>query len=198
VTRTLAELTSLFPARRGHFRFESGHHGEVWLDLELLCLDPSKVELFASELARRLEPHKPQMVVGPLVEGAFVAIRAAALLGCEFAYAVRIENRGKETGSMYPVDYRIPDLLRPKVSGRRIAIVNDVVNAGSAVLGTYRDLQECDAEVVALGTLLALGDWGSSWTVQAGVALETIATWPNALWKPAECPLCAAGVPLTS
>ena len=28
------------PARRGHFLLESGHQGDRWLDLELLCLRP--------------------------------------------------------------------------------------------------------------------------------------------------------------
>ena len=32
-----SDLIDLIPARGGHFLLESGHHGELWLDLELLC-----------------------------------------------------------------------------------------------------------------------------------------------------------------
>lgn len=28
----------------GHFLLESGHHGDLWLDLELLCLRPRQIE----------------------------------------------------------------------------------------------------------------------------------------------------------
>ena len=30
-----------------------------------------------------------------------------------------------------------------------------------------------------------------------GLALETLAAFPGDMWKPSECPLCAAGVPLS-
>ncbi len=192
----LGGLAGLFPARRGHFLLESGHHGDLWLDLELLYVEPHRVELFSSELARRIEAHRVEAVCGPLVEGAFVALRVATHLGVEFAYARRLEGETRDT--LYPVEYRVPEVLRPRLRGKRVGIVNDVVNAGSAVLGAYRDLQECEASVVAVGTLLTLGDWAAAWAARAGLALEAIAAWPNAIWKPSECPLCAAGVPLTS
>ena len=52
-----AEANQLIHARKGHFLLESGHHGELWLDLELLCLHPSRIQPFACELARRLSPY---------------------------------------------------------------------------------------------------------------------------------------------
>ncbi len=187
------EIAGLVGARRGHFRLESGHHGELWLDLELLCLRPHRVELFTSELARRLEAHAIEAVCGPLIEGAFVALRVAAHLEVDFSYAVREATRA---GGIHPFDYRIPEVVRPRLEGRRVAIVNDVINAGSAVLGTYRALMECGALPVAVGALLSLGEWAPTWASQAGLALESVARWPNSIWTPAECPLCAAGVPL--
>jgi hypothetical protein len=31
----MTSLLDALPARRGHFALESGHHGELWLELEL-------------------------------------------------------------------------------------------------------------------------------------------------------------------
>jgi len=31
-------------ARRGHFRFESGHHSDMWMDLETLCRRPAMIQ----------------------------------------------------------------------------------------------------------------------------------------------------------
>ncbi len=69
-------------------------------------------------------------------------------------------------------------------------------NAGSAVRGTFADLKACGAEPVAIGALLVLGSPASSFAADMNIVLESIASLPNALWEPSECPLCASGVPL--
>jgi orotate phosphoribosyltransferase len=97
---------------------------------------------------------------------------------------------------MYPVTYRIPDALRKRLEGVRVAIVNDVTNAGSAVRGTYDDLVACGARPVVLGTLIALGSWSSTFAAANKIALESLEMLPNNLWTPEACPLCAASVPL--
>ena len=43
------ELLNLLHSRQGHFRFESGHHGNLWLDLELLFLRPKAIQPFVDE-----------------------------------------------------------------------------------------------------------------------------------------------------
>ena len=189
------ELISLLAARKGHFRLESGHHGDLWLDLELLCLRPEAIRRFAVELAKRLSTHEVDAVCGPLVEGAFVALMVAAELDLEFYYSERIAPPSKDT--LYPVEYRIPNALRAKLRGKRVAIVNDVINAGSAVRGTFADLKACGAKPVAIGALLVLGKSASSFAADQQIALESIASLPNAIWAPSECPLCASGVSLT-
>jgi orotate phosphoribosyltransferase len=70
-------LAEPLPARRGHFRFESGHHWELWLDRELLLVEPEPVRRQARRLAGRVAAGRPEIVCGPLVEGAFVALLAA-------------------------------------------------------------------------------------------------------------------------
>jgi len=134
------------------------------------------------------------MVCGPLVEGAFVALMAASELGVEFAYAERRADSRSE--ALYPVAYRIPGALRLRVRGKRLALVNDVVNAGSAVRGTFADLAACGAEIVALGALVTLGSWAANFARDQHLPLESLAALPNRLWTPRECPLCGAGVPL--
>ncbi|HEX6506998.1 MAG TPA: phosphoribosyltransferase family protein [Chloroflexota bacterium] len=189
------ELLDMLATRMGHFRLESGHHGELWLDLELLCLRPTRVERFARELALRLEPFDPEMVCGPLNEGAFVAIMVATHLDVEFAYTERFDDPAH--AGLFPVRYRLPATLRPSVRGKRIAIVNDVINAGSSVRATYADLEACGANVCVIGSLLVLGDSAGSFAADNHIPLESIATLSNRLWVPADCPLCAAHMPLT-
>jgi len=135
VTDLQDELNELIQARNGHFLLESGHHGDLWLDLELLCLQPARIQPFASALARRLAEHRVDAVCGPLVEGAFVGLMTAQELGVEFFYTEPC--RQADDGELYSMAYRLPTALRERISGKRVAIVNDVINAGSAVRGTY-------------------------------------------------------------
>jgi orotate phosphoribosyltransferase len=187
-------LLSFVRGRRGHFRFESGHHGDVWFDLETLCLNSREIRAFAGRLAAQLKKYQVDVVCGPLVEGAFVALLVSLDLGCQFTYAERFEDTTRQ--GLFPVQYRLPKSLHSAVSGKRVAIVNDVISASSAVRGTFFDLREMGAEVVAISALLALGDVIAEFANEHGVALELLERMPHNLWQPSECPLCAAGIAL--
>ncbi len=188
------DLLSLVRGRQGHFRLESGHHGDLWFQLETLCQHSRDIRPFVAQLAAQLVKHKVEVVCGPLVEGAFVALLVSLELGCDFAYAERFADSTRE--GLFPVEYRLPMALQPAVKGKRVAIVNDVINAGSAVRGTFFDLQALGAGVVAIGALLALGDAITEFAAKHDVALELLERMPINLWVPSECPLCAAGMPL--
>jgi orotate phosphoribosyltransferase len=68
------DLLSLVRGRSGHFLLESGHHGDVWFQLETPCLHSRAIRPFAVRLAERLKNYNVDSVCGPLVEGAFVAL----------------------------------------------------------------------------------------------------------------------------
>jgi len=187
-------LIEALAARRGHFRLESGHHGELWLDLDALFARPARVAPFVADLAERLSGCAADVVCGPLVGGAFVAQGVAERLGIEASWTDRVA--APSDGGLYAARYRIPDASRDRVRGRSVAVVDDVVNAGSATRATIADLRACDARPVALGALLVLGEGAAELARVEGLALASVAALPNAIWEPADCPLCAAGVEL--
>lgn len=188
-----AALAELLPVRRGHFRYESGHHGDLWLDLPRLYQDPGSVRRFAEQLAERMLAYRPEAVCGPLVEGAFVALQVAESLSLPFSYSERFDT-GEDR--LFPVRYRVPDALRDGLCGRRVAVVNDVINAGSAVGGTLDDLADCGARPVAIGTLAVLGMRAEALAAERGLALETLLHVPHQIRAPEACDACARGVPL--
>jgi orotate phosphoribosyltransferase len=188
------DVLSLVRGRTGHFLLESGHHGDLWFQLETLCLHSRAIQPSAARLAAQLEKYNVDAVCGPLVEGAFVALMVSLELNCDFVYAERFANATRD--GLYPVEYRLPAVLQPGVQGKRVAIVNDVINAGSAVRGTFYDLQAHGAVIVAIGALLVLGDAIAAFATENRIALELLKQMPNNLWPPAECPLCAEGEPL--
>lgn len=189
------DLPSLVPARRGHFQLESGHHGALWLDIERLCLQVRPIRQFARRLAEELRGQRIEAVCGPLVEGAFVALLVAEELDVPFTYAERVPGTSQD--GLYPFHYRVPDALRAVVHARRVAIVNDVINAGSAVRGTFIDLKSGGADVVALGALAALGDWAGRFVEGERIHGAILETFASDVWAPESCPLCQAGEPLS-
>jgi orotate phosphoribosyltransferase len=171
-------------ARRGHFRLESGHHGDLWLDLDGLFSRPDAVRGLAARLAGLLAPHRPAVVCGPLTGGGFLAQLVAAELGARCCWAERLAGG----------TYRIPASLRAGLAGARTAVVDDVINAGSAVRATLAELDGCGAVPVAVGALLLLGPPAPA--AERGLPLHRLDTQAAGLWEPADCPRCAAGEPL--
>ncbi len=191
---TLAAFLALVQGRRGHFRLESGHHGSLWLDLDTLFADPVAITPFVSRLAAQLRPHGAELVCGPLLGGAFLAQSVAQTLGLSFCFTER--QTAPEADRLYRVSYRLPPAYRARVSGRRVAMVDDVMSAGSALRGTYLELQAHGAVPVAAGALLVLGDAAVEYFAGRRLPVEAVTRDAYQLWSPAECPRCAAGQPL--
>jgi orotate phosphoribosyltransferase len=187
-------VLSLLESRKGHFLMESGHHGDLWLNLELLFSRPHRVRPVAVELAKRLSRLDIESICSPLVEGAFVGLAVASELDIGFSYSERLAQTAQ--GGLFPAGYRIPDVLRSTVRNKRVAIVTDVINAGSAVRGTFADLEACGAVTIAIGALFVLGTAAFDFAADKKVVLEAAALQPNSLWTPQECPLCCSGAPL--
>jgi orotate phosphoribosyltransferase len=91
-----ANVLSFVRGRQGHSGLDSGHHGDLWFQLETLCLYSRGIQPFAAQLASRLVQHNVQLVCVPLVEGAFIALLVSLELGCNFVYAERFANIGRE------------------------------------------------------------------------------------------------------
>jgi orotate phosphoribosyltransferase len=189
-----AAFLELVAGRRGHFRLESGHHGGLWLDLDALFAEPGRIEPFVAQLAEALRPYEIEVVCGPLLGGAFLAQLVAHALGIEFCFTERVLPR--ESGGLYRVRYVLPSAFGQRVRDRRVAIVDDVMSAGSALRGTFAELQTHGALPVVAGALLVLGSTGADYFAQHHVAVEAVARDEYDLWAPGACPLCAAGLPL--
>jgi orotate phosphoribosyltransferase len=188
------EFLTMVAGRKGHFLLESGHHGELWLDLDALFAEPRRVAPMVARLTDALRPHGATVVCGPLVGGAFLAQAVAAALDVEFAFTERLLPAVAD--GLYPALYRLPPAFAQRVRGRRIAIVDDVMSAGSAARGTYTELRAHEGVPAVAGALLVLGSTGADFFTRQGVAVEAVARRPYRMWLPEACPLCDSGAPL--
>jgi orotate phosphoribosyltransferase len=191
---TATAFLNLTAGRRGHFQLESGHHSELWFDLDALFVVPRLIDPFVAQLTSLLRPYNAAAVCGPLLGGAFLAQLIAHSLGVEFCFTERVLPR--DARGLYQASYRLPAAFSLRVRGRRVAIVDDVMSAGSALRGTYRELEAHGATSVVAGALMVLGNTGADFFAEKQVAVEAVARESYSIWLPSECPLCAAGTPL--
>lgn len=189
-----AAFLELVAARRGHFRLESGYHGGLWLDLDALFADQARIAPFVAALAAALRPHDVTAVCGPLIGGAFLAQLVAQALGAEFSFTERALP--SPSGALYGARYRLPSAFATRLRGARVAIVDDVMSAGSSLRATYAELAAHGARPVVAGALLVLGDAGAGYFAERGLPVEAVARDRYELWPPDGCPLCAAAHPL--
>jgi orotate phosphoribosyltransferase len=193
MTTAASTLVDMVALRNGHFELESGYHSDSWLELDRLFTRPTQLRPFVSLLAKKISGHRVDVVCGPLTGGAFLAEMIATELGIGFCWAERYES---ERVGLFTVDYRIPAGVQHAVTGRRVALVDDAVSAGSAVRGTLAELDAIPALPVVLGALLVLGPAAGELAARRRIPLERVVDVTFSTWLPAECPLCASSTPL--
>lgn len=190
------ELLKALSIKRGHFQYESGHHGDLWLEIDLLFLYPRLLRPSINMLANRLSEYKPEGICGALVGGALIAHMLADKLDVEFYYTEPEKISQAESDNLYRVNYRLPKNLKKQIYGKKIIIVDDVINAGSAVRATFTELNIHGASPVAIGCLVMLGSLAQDFFVENRIPIINIETLSNKIWTPIECPLCNSNIPL--
>lgn len=188
------DILDALPARRGHFLLESGYHTDLWLTLDAMFVDPAGMAPLVDALAGKLRPHGVTAVCGPLLGGAFLAQALATALGVAFYYAEPVPAPAHS--GLFKAEYRLPGELRRRVRGERVAVVDDVISAGSSVRATVAALASAGASVAVVAAPLVLGDAAVTHFAREGVPLEALGRRDFSLWTPHECPLCRDGVPL--
>ena len=133
-----------WPTANGHFGSEFGHHGDMWIGLQLLLAHTPQLRAWGGELARLAYPQRPEVVGGPLVGGAFVAQFVASELGLPCVFSERISDADSR--------FRVPPSLRALVGDARVLLLDDAINAGVACRSTAQDLREAGATVIAPAT----------------------------------------------
>jgi orotate phosphoribosyltransferase len=193
-SRNTAALLGLASARRGHFRLESGYHSALWLELDALFAQPREIAPYVAALSERIRAHGASVVCGPLLGGAFLAQLVAHSLDIEFCFTERVPST--DTNELYAARYVLPRAFHARVRGQRVAIVDDVMSAGSALRGTFSELSAHGATTIVAGALLVLGSRGVDFFAERKVAVEAVCRDEFEMWAPDECPHCAVGAPL--
>jgi orotate phosphoribosyltransferase len=163
----------------GHFRLSSGRHSDRFVQKFRILEEPKLVEPLAKELAARVAAFAPTIVVSAAVGGIVLGYEMARQLGLK---AIFVEKEGG-----------VPQLRRGfALSPRdRVVVAEDVVTTGGSVREVIGVVRSAGAEAVAVAALVRREP------VEFGVPTVVLLELPIASYDAADCPLCAAGVPIT-
>ncbi len=166
---------------RGHFRLSSGRHAADYVQCALLLEQPARAARVGELLAGRLAGKRPESVLSPALGGLIIGYQVAAALGVPFRFCERRAGR---------MELRRGFRLR---AGERLVVVEDVITTGGSAAEAAALARAAGAEVAAVGAILQRGEGADLASPPVTLLRLELDSWP-----PGECPLCAAGAPLSA
>ncbi len=195
--RALKDLQQADVILEGHFDYGNGYHGRVYVNPHMLFRYPSTIWRLAQDLLDILPfdvAEKIDAVVGPVTGGALLAHTLAGLLDGRR----RID---RQPSLFAPLHFDPEDGLRLRPSyaaqlkGRRVLIADDVRNTGKTLVHCAELVRKAGGEVVATAQIYDRQEVAETLDVPNIALLEYPA---SENFPTPRCPMCAAGVPLTS
>ena len=178
VTKLLEKTGALM---HGHFLLTSGLHSPMYVEKFQVLQHPQYTEDLCKALAERFRADKPELVVGPMTGGILLAHEVGKALGTRAIFTER------DNGVM---TLKRGFFIEP---GTRVLVVEDIVTTGGSVQEVLKVVKDQGGEVVGVGLLVDR----SGGRADFGVKTEALLKLAIEAHKPENCPLCAAGVPIT-
>ncbi len=170
----------------GHFQLASGKHSGAYVEKFRLLQYPQRTEALCRMIADRFRELRPHLVAGPTTGGIIVSYEVARQLGVRGIFAEKVDSHQGQGGREF---HRGFELAR----GERTLIVDDVLTTGGSVREVMEAVRRAGGEPIGLGVLVDR----SGGKVDLGLPFFACLTLDLPAFEAEECPLCAAGAPLT-
>lgn len=172
--------------RDSHVVYTSGRHGSAYVNKDAVYPYTVRVSELCALMAGMAAEFAPEVVCGPALGGIILSQWTAHHLGVLGVYA----EKDAEGGLVLRRGY---DRV---VAGRRVLVVEDIVNTGGSVRAAIRAVRAAGGEVVAVAALVNRG--GVPAAAVEAPALVTLLELSLDSWDAAECPLCRDRVPVNT
>jgi orotate phosphoribosyltransferase len=176
-----------------HFVYISGDHGSGWIDKDAIYPHTERIERLTRDMAQAVRDWNIEVVCGPATGGLVVAEWTAHELGALSIFA-------EHDPTPQPGQLRGRFLLRRGydhlVSGKRVLVVDDIVNTGLSLRQTAEAVRTAGGQIVGAACLVSRGNVDA-----AGLGVDRYAyllEYKIPAWPEAECKLCQAGVPVNT
>jgi orotate phosphoribosyltransferase len=174
-----------------HFVYISGDHGSGWIDKDAIYPHTERIERLCRDMANVVRGWGVEAVCGPATGGLIVAEWTAHELGALSVFAEHDPAPQEDELRGRFVLRRDYDRL---VSGKRVLVVDDIVNTGLSLRQTTEAVRGAGGQVVGGACLVSRGNVDAA---RLGVGrFVYLLEHKIPAWPAAACPLCQAGVPI--
>jgi orotate phosphoribosyltransferase len=183
--RVTADVEEIFEKSgavlKGHFLLTSGLHSPVYWEKARVLQFPEYTEKLCGMIADHFRKQDIGIVAGPTTTGIILAYEVARQLGVRSIFAEK-EDSGERV-------FRRGFHLDP---GERVLIVDDILTTGGSIREVMEAINKLKGSVAGIGVLVDR----STQKIDFGVPLFSCHRTEVITYKPEECPLCSAGIPL--
>ena len=165
---------------KGHFLLTSGLHSPVYWEKFRVLQFPNYTEPLCRMIADHFRRQNVQVVAGPTTGGIILAFEVARQLGVRGIFA---EKEGEERS------FRRGFTVNPD---ERVLIVDDILTTGSSIREVIAAVKKLDGNIIGIGVLVDRSEQAPDF----GFPLFSCHHSATVTYRPEECPLCAAKVPL--
>lgn len=165
----------------GHFQLTSGLHSPNYFQCAKVLQYPRYLHLFAGEIVKHFEYNEIELVIAPAMGGIVVATEVGRMIDCRTIFAERKDSL---------LQLRRGFVIAP---GERVLVCEDVVTTGGSVFETIDIVQKLKGNVVGVGYIVDR----SGGKIKFSSKSFSVLTMDVITYQPAECPLCAQGIPVT-
>ncbi|HYC79876.1 MAG TPA: phosphoribosyltransferase family protein [Candidatus Binatia bacterium] len=186
----------------GHYVYTSELHGSEYVDKNAVYIYPQILEQMCSSLGHLFFDMPVEVVVAPAVGAIDLKTGVSGVIGYMskrqvlgvFVEQLEMRVEGSPDHVIKLPKFGFKRGYAKHVKGRKVLVVEDVINTGLSVRRTIDAVKEAEGEVLAVG---ALCNRGSMTAEKLGVPLlESLINIKMKTYKEDECPLCQAGVPV--
>jgi orotate phosphoribosyltransferase len=174
-----------------HFVYISGQHGSGWVDKDVIYPDTSKIAKLTELLAPAVKKYAPDVVCGPATGGLVISQWLAHHLG---VLSVFTEHDAVKTAAEVRGQFVLKRHYDHLVKGKRVLVVDDIVNTGHSVIQTAAAVRASGGNVVAAAALCNRGNVDHEGIGVTDFVFLTLADIPS--WPEADCQLCRDNVPV--
>jgi orotate phosphoribosyltransferase len=164
----------------GHFRLTSGLHSPGFMQCALVLQHPQHAESLGRALADRTGELNPTVVLSPALGGVVIGQEVGRALGVRAIFAERLDG---------VLTLRRGFTLAPS---DRVLIVEDVLTTGGSTRETMQVARAAGAQVVGAASIVNRSGAAPQFDVPFVALLEVALP----TYEPADCPLCAQGLPV--
>ncbi len=193
--------------KEGHFKLTSGRHSHSYINKDAIYCNPKlfrrtyiatgiSIEEFDTNILDNID-----IITGPAIAGAILALPLADLYGKIFVYPEKVSIWVDSLGNIVE---DVEDAIRTSfimqfrrgydnvIKNKRVWITEDIITTGGSVEKTIKAIEDCGGEVLGTSVIWNRGDYKPSKGLFLPLINETIYS-----HLPENCPECADNIKLT-